>query len=264
MKNPKKHHFVPESYLSGFTLSNRKNGKLWVIDQVDANIRASTPKNEAHKRYFYRVEVNQGGDEFGVEKGFSEIEGSSIPVLKEIGKTRCIPSGDKYNILINYLTLQIVRTPKFRTNLQRLYSDIFDQLGKNALKIITGSKESFNKYIDDMIRRKPYLSKEDFDYDKIIKEIEKINIEADIDQNYHVQHSLKTIDTLLPLLGNRNWSIFTPENERLYFITSDNPVVLTWSDSKNYDRPIGFGLKGTDIIFAVNKSVVIIGRFESV
>lgn len=263
MNNPKKHHFVPESYLSGFTLSNRKNGKLWVIDQLKISIRPSTPKNEAHKRYLYRVKVMPEGDEFGVEKGLSQFEGLSIPVLKEIGKSRCIPSGKKYNLLMNYLTLQIVRTPKFRANLERMSSELYDKVGKTGLYIITQSKEYFDKYIDDMLRRKPHLKKTDFDYDKIKDSIKNITIGANIDQNYHVKHSLKTIDTILPLLGKRKWSILTPENNDSYFITSDNPVVLTWSDPKNNDLPLGFGLLGTDVIFPITKSVAIIGRFES-
>jgi hypothetical protein len=264
LTKPKKHHFIPKSYLSGFTtLTDKKKEELWVIDQNSATLRPSTPKNEAHKRYLYRVDVHPGGDEFGIEKAFSEFETLSIPILKEMGETRCIPSGEKYSILINYITLQIIRTPKFRTDYHKMLSSIGDQMHKITLQIITQSKAYFEKYIEDMLARKPHLKKEDFEYEKIKNSIDNVTIEADIDQNYYVEQSIKLTDKLLPLLGNRIWRTFVPKNGNSHFITSDNPVALIWSDQKNYGRPIGYGLEGTDVIFPINKSMVIIGRFNS-
>jgi len=262
MNIPKQHHFVPESYLSGFTFAESWNGELWVIDQIKAEIRPSTPHKEAHQRHLYKVEVLNGGNEFGVERALSDFESLSIPVLKDIGKTKCIPTGEKYNLLINFIALQIVRTPKFRKNTEKIYSNIYNQLGKTTLKLLTQSKEYFDSYLDDLMARKPHLDRDKFDYAMIKEYIDKIEIEADIDRNYHVQHSLNSMDNILPLLGDRNWCVATPENQHSYFITSDNPIALTWFESKNYEKPIGFGLKGTTVIFAINKSVVILGRFE--
>lgn len=262
MSNPKKHHYVPESYLSGFTLSEKKNDKLWVIDQYSATIRESTPKNEAHKRYFYKVAVVEGGDEFGIEKALSEFEGKSIPVLKDLIHNKRIPTNEDYDYLINYIALQIVRTPTFRKNFEESLSNVYDQLGKITLQMLVQSEEVFDKHIDDLIKRKPHLKEEEFDYEKIRRGIENITIKADIEQNYHIKHALRMIDNLLPHLGKRNWSVLLPPPKKQYFITSDNPVVLAWSYAQNFNRPIGYGLDGTDIIFPINKNIALLGRFE--
>lgn len=263
MANPKKHHFVPESYLAGFTLSGSKNDRLWVIDQKNVKVRPSTPQNEAHQRYLYRVDVEKGGDEFGIEKGFSEFENEAIPILKEISEKKAIPIGEKYDYLISYIALQIVRTPKYRDVFVKNLSNMYSQMGKLTIQFLFQSKERFNQYVEELINRKPHLNKDDFNYEKLLKETKNIDFEADINQNYHIKHALKMSDTLLPHLGNRSWCILLPQESNQYFITSDHPVELTWSDSNHNNRPIGYGLQHTDVIFPVNKSVTILGRFES-
>lgn len=204
-----------------------------------------------------------GGDEFGIERGFAEFESEAIPVLKEIGEKKRLPSKEKYDILMNYVALQIVRTPAYRNDFEKSVSKIYDQIGKLSLHVLLQSKEYFDKYVDEMLQRKPHLRKEDFNYEKIYKEYKNITIQAEIDQNYHVKHAIKMIDGLLPYLGSRNWSVLSPIENKQHFITSDNPVVLIWSEPSNFNIPIGYGLRNTDIIFPINKEVVIRGRFES-
>ena len=262
MNNPKKHHFVPESYLSGFTLTGKKKDKFWVIDKLNETVRRSTPQNEAHKRYLYKVKVEKGDDEFAIEKSFSKFENDAIPVLKEIDEKHSIPCGEQYDLLINYLALQIVRTPKFRDDLEKMLSNFYNQVGKLCLQMILQSKEYFDNYIDEMIRHKPYLCKEQFNYGRLCDVVKNRNIKAVIDNNYHVENSLKTINVLLPCLGNRNWCVLSPMDNRQYFIASDNPVVLIWSNHRNFNSPLGYGLRGTDVIFPINKKIAILGRFE--
>lgn len=80
----------------------------------------------------------------------------------------------------------------------------------------------------------------------------------------HVEQELKLVNTILPLLGARTWILITAPKGSSGFITSDHPVVLEWSEKKDrgmFSSP-GFGLRGTEVIFAVTQDIVMVGTFE--
>lgn len=53
MKNvPRKHHYVPQFYLAGFTLDGSSESPLFVCDQEQSKTWKSTPKQSAHRRDF--------------------------------------------------------------------------------------------------------------------------------------------------------------------------------------------------------------------
>ncbi len=47
----KKHHYLPESYLRGFTDSS--SGILWVYQKCHSEVRQSSPENEGYQKYYY-------------------------------------------------------------------------------------------------------------------------------------------------------------------------------------------------------------------
>ncbi len=66
MNVPKKQHFVPKSYLGGFT-NPEKEDRLWVFDKQGKPPRLSTPMNEGYERYTYQVEQHDGSvDKFSL------------------------------------------------------------------------------------------------------------------------------------------------------------------------------------------------------
>jgi hypothetical protein len=71
MSNPRKHHYVPRFYLSGFTADSPR---LHVLDKETGKSYASRIDDVGCERDFYIMEVEEEGDPFAVEKFFSTVE----------------------------------------------------------------------------------------------------------------------------------------------------------------------------------------------
>ncbi len=54
---PRKHHYVPQFYLQGFTVDGKGDGQLWVLDQKTGRQWQSTAKSSARQTDLYRVEL---------------------------------------------------------------------------------------------------------------------------------------------------------------------------------------------------------------
>jgi hypothetical protein len=57
---PRRHHFIPQFYLAGFTDSGQRDGSLWILNREDGLRWQGTPASVAHERDFYRVDDVEG------------------------------------------------------------------------------------------------------------------------------------------------------------------------------------------------------------
>src|ERR1017187_4944654 len=58
---PRRHHYVPQCWLAGFTDTGEKDGQLWVTDLVRRKQWQASPNNAGHIRDFYRLSPEQLG-----------------------------------------------------------------------------------------------------------------------------------------------------------------------------------------------------------
>jgi hypothetical protein len=114
MSIPRKHHFVPESYLSRFTESGERTGDLWVFDRELKMIRKSDPGNSGYQRDFYRLDDGVAEDPFYFEKAFSELESGASQAINQILATKALPDKTGMEYLMSFVGLLAVRTPAFR------------------------------------------------------------------------------------------------------------------------------------------------------
>jgi hypothetical protein len=67
------HHYVPQCWLSGFTESGKRGGRLFVTDLTRSKQWPTTPPNAGYERDFNRVE-DSNRDPLAFETFFSRIE----------------------------------------------------------------------------------------------------------------------------------------------------------------------------------------------
>src|SRR5450755_3787132 len=67
---PRRHHYVPQCWLAGFTETGENDGRLWVTDFSRQRQWPATPANAGHIRDFYRLS-DPAPDPVVVEKFFS-------------------------------------------------------------------------------------------------------------------------------------------------------------------------------------------------
>src|SRR5689334_21634139 len=94
-KTARKHHYVPQFHLAGFTNSGRRKDYFFVFDLKLSEVRRSRPMKVAAERDYYKVSADGYPPEF-IEGHFSLTESAFAPLVAEIDETRVFPKGTKY------------------------------------------------------------------------------------------------------------------------------------------------------------------------
>jgi len=107
---------------------------------------------------------------------------------------------------------------------------------------------------------------EDLSYEEMLDFYTRGEYQINLAREYHIDLEFSGVDAILPYLHDRKWMVFKATKESGPFITSDNPVSLTWNDPESvppiYRSSPGHGMAGTQLCFAVSKNTLLLGEFE--
>ena len=255
MSQPRRHHYIPQMYLAGFTSDGTKDGQLYTIDLKQNKRWKCKPNGIANIRDFYRVDIPDQ-DPFVIEHGFAEIEGEIATVLKNIIETRKLPSGDNLITLLHLVALSSSKVPVMREQLGKPIAEV----AKRVLDLTLANPERYYSTLKDMENAGIDVSKYP-SYENVKETHNNDGFVISPSQNWNIQSSLMMADILLPLLKDRNWGLIIPKNPSDIFICSDNPVSLMWTKESMLGYPPGFGLKNTMVFMPLCSSIGLIGLF---
>lgn len=254
-----KHHFIPAAYLAGFGIGNgkrrKRNYSIHVFDKELKKKYRNTCANVAFKYRYYKIDVD-GFDEDAIEDEFALIEGESLKIIENICLTHKLPVGNEYAFLMTFLGLMATRIPRFRDQINNTLSEIIKLTGKVYFN---------NERLDEIAVN---LKKSGVDLgEDNIKELKDFVLSGDysvsIDQGFNLGICLQMAQVLSKLLHERTWYLFyRTDNMSNHFVTSDAPLIITWSDDKLGPYPPGFGLIETRVIFPLNRNIVLVGEFN--
>ena len=98
-------------------------------------------------------------------------------------------------------------------------------------------------------------------FEDVKRFFEEGNYKIEFHPEGNLRVEFRAFDELLPLLGQRTWSVLVAPHEGPEFVCSDHPVTLTWKSGRS--GPVGFGLKETEVFFPLGRRVGFYGVFES-
>ena len=251
------HHYVPQFYLRNFADGIGRKARVVFFDEETRRLEPTLVRNVASKRYFNRVEA-EGQDPDYLENALAELEGEIAGPLGEVIEARAFPSDEHFSYVMNLAALLSVRNPRMRGQMEKFHQDVVEK----TLGVLTSSEEVWEhqakRMKDDGVELSGNVSYEDIKRFRVEKKY-TINI----DQTHLIGVELEMVQPVLETLSNRNWCFATaPEGSQ--YITSDDPVVLEWSDNRergSFASP-GHGLRGTSITFPLSSDVLLIGMFE--
>src|SRR5205085_7872581 len=84
LSDPKRHHYVPAFYLSGFAQTRDRDGLLEVYDREKREFRTQTPDSVAFEKFYYATESVDGMRDLSTEKFFGELEGAAKPLIDKL------------------------------------------------------------------------------------------------------------------------------------------------------------------------------------
>jgi hypothetical protein len=252
------HHWVPQTYLKNFAKSPSKNAQIYVVDKTLKTSFITSPRNIASARDFNRVDV-PGVNPNQVESDYSKFEGELTPALRRMMESRTFGNAEDHNLILNLIALLAIRTPRMRENIRTFH----EQVAKMVMNMTLESEERFSSAYKraktDGFVRGPSVS-----YESMKKFVESDQYSISVSTTSHVERELNLMNQILPLLGQRTWTLLHARPGTGGFVTSDHPVSLQWTEQKDrgvFSSP-GFALRGTEVLFPVSHDVIELGQHQ--
>lgn len=243
MNEPRKHHYVPQTYLKNFCIPGKAK-KIYVYDKINNKKFETSIQDIAAERDFYRV--NDREDACYWEHYYSQEFETKYPYVIQTITAVCTLSIHNAIVLdlalkeslASMICVQLLRTKKARENHfevgKRVSIETLEQL-KTSLKshINQEQKECLNKF---------QLTEEQF------KGI-----------NLPIINDVDRLKRLTEYILNKNWMIyFNAGFDKVPYITSDHPVCYYNVASQNTGfEDNGLAVSTTIILFPITSKIAI-------
>lgn len=251
------HHFIPQFYLRGFADGIGRKAKVFTFDRETRSNFTTLVRNVGSRRHFFRVEID-GVDPNAIEDAMAEIETQFAVHLSEVIKAKAFPTPEHFNSIMNILANISVRNPRLRGQMEGFHKDFVERISRLALS----SKERWEAQTESM-RKDGYRVDDTISFEDMKSFHESKQYDISIDQTHLIQLEFKMLDPVLNYAARRNWCFVSAPKDHQY-ISSDDPVVLSWLDAKNKGPyPPGHGLKGTIVLFPLCSDLLLMGSFDA-
>lgn len=258
MSNPSRHHhYIPQFYLAGFTESGDKDDAIHVTDIREKKEFITNPRNVGAQRDFNRVDI-PGVEIDELEKSFSKFESKVAPVLSRIIQKKTLPSGEEMEILVNFVALLGTRNPQIRSNFGAAQKQVMHRVAQ----LMVADRDTWESQLEQFKKENPEVELPDVSYEEMREFVEEQRYEIEFQHGHHATLELSALDSVLPFLFEREWSLLIADEKAGHFVCSDRPVVL---NSKKEGRPpigIGFGTPETELTMPISKRLAVLATFE--
>jgi hypothetical protein len=132
----RRHHFVPQCYLRGFTVERKKKRQIAVFDAKGRKAFTAGIDNVALERDFNRVEID-GLAPDAFEAAMAAFESEISPALDRIIATESIAAEEDRIALVNLICALALRNPRLRETIR----DFHEQVAKRVLDVMLATPE---------------------------------------------------------------------------------------------------------------------------
>ncbi|HFD4278014.1 TPA: DUF4238 domain-containing protein [Vibrio parahaemolyticus] len=258
MSTSRHHHYLSQCYLKGFTKGNAKNSKLTVFDLKTMKKFETKPRNVGGMRDFNRVDI-PGIDPEIVEKQQSEFEGKVATALKCIEETLDF-SGDTKNLILELVGMLAIKSPEMRKHIAEPQIEI----AKRFMAMSLDTKERWEAQIDRILEETGEDISQGKTYEEMKEFFDSKEYNVEVTREHQIHMELIGMQRITELLHFRNWVLLKAGEDAGEFITTDNPVSLTWTEPQKVPGFVspGFGLRDTMVYFPVTKNLALVGEFD--
>lgn len=240
------HHYVPQSYLKRFAISDKP--EQVIAYEVGKRPYATHVHNVAGQRDFYTyTKTDNGKKDADLEDILAGVDDAGINVLRMLDD---MPDGyvglpEEYNAnLLAYIAFQHTRNLQER----KMWATMFGQSTKMYMQAVASQKDSYHrdakkalghKYKFDTVERtrKAFLNG-------------KANISYDPLDQYFIGTALEMSKVLYEILfTSKKMVLVSKTNDASEFVTSDNPVTHYLTEEQKTKRPAFLGVGYIDAVF---------------
>ncbi len=258
LKNPKRskrHHFISQFCLAGFTSDGTQDGDIYCFDLHKKFFRLTKTRDIAFENHFNDIDA-EGIPTDGLELKLSDFEDVVSPAFAEFRKTKSLPQGIELDKILNFIALVLVRNPVVRRAIDEARTQAYFEYLRNQLS----SKESWEKF-KEKTQSSGMTILADFSYEDAVEKLLPRTVELQGEPMSFHKVEFNTADEVLPLLALRSWEVVLAQPDQL-FITSDQPVSKIWTAP--WPPPLNaHGLKSlhSALLFPVSTDILLLGTF---
>lgn len=255
----RKHHYLSQCYLKGFTDGGGKASKLTVFDRKQKKHFTTTPKNVGAIRDFNRINVD-GVDPNILEHSLSLFETKAATALKKLRDGASF-DGEIREVTLNLVALLAIRSPRMREHWRKFQA----QIAERIMDLVLFSKDRWESQTREMVAAGVEVD-ETVTYEDLKQFYESKQYTIEVPREHQIHMEFVGIDAVLPTLLARKWLVVRATERTGPFVTSDRPVSLTWNEPdkvpRMYRESPGFGLKGTQVYFPLSSNTALVGEFD--
>jgi hypothetical protein len=246
VSNPKRHHFLPESYLLRFS----HEGLVWVFDREQLEYRRQQPRNTAVIRNFYTIINAKAQKDYRIEQFLAGIEGKTAPIIAKLDAGESITANERID-LAKFIALLLTRTPKFEREITEIADRFHKIVAKEMIRDIETAAELLRRSGNDgsvtpesMLE---FVQQEKF---RMVGS-RNIAVKTMLDQTKKITKEIVLMD----------WCVV--HSDRPGFVTTDSPLgFIVPDDLKRSGEPV-LGLassKVTKVIPLTHQTALLIGQ----
>lgn len=234
MPNPKRHHYIPESYLCRFTAGRTDQSPFSVFDIRMRQFRIQTPRNTGVQGYYNAVEQADGTRNLDIEKSLSRIEGEAHRTIAKVERREELDEKERGVLALFVATLKL-RGPEFQDEVGQMMGATLRQAARLTLETDERAEESLAQFERDTGAPLGISA----------KELRAFILSDDYSINIHRNEGLRVMAALAGDTAKRfarmDWTFFHSPSDRA-FITTDSPFyVMEPSGWDTVPRWYGFG-----------------------
>jgi Protein of unknown function (DUF4238) len=126
MTTPRKHHYLPQFYLRGFSPDGTK---ITQIEKATGRGYSANIKDTAAIRDFHEIDSDSVDDRFALERKLAEIEGTLASYLREFLRDG-FGNEQAYAETLGLLSMLRVRVPAMKTHIESFHREYIRSTGK--------------------------------------------------------------------------------------------------------------------------------------
>jgi len=254
-----RHHYIPEAYLKRFV--NIKSEKM--IHRYDKEEKAGiiiSCKDAAIIKNDNRFKNKDGVFDYNsIENFYSQHIEQPFGLLMSKLASKQELNNDDLICLVTFIANMLTRVPTFRSYAKALYNGMHKALSERTLSMLAANRQLFESTVksegcqlDDKLLNETY--------DWLVQYQDHLEISVEHSHESTLEPMLDALCIFVNILSKFSWNFFAIDDGEREFITSDNPVIRTFS--KPMKKYHGYITKDTVVYLPLSKTISLIGCFD--
>lgn len=250
MSQAKRHHIVPESYLSNFT---NKKKKLYVFPKTrDSGPFEASISKVSVRRHYHSYRDENGVIDVKIENALGSIENIAKPIIDNIIQLNDITPQEKIDLAV-HIGIMLTRNPNFRDSAEKFMCETAEFFKRH---LFANSSE-----MASLIEDAPQSIIEAAGGKGNIRQWACENLEVKVLPEASL-HCVRDGLAIADLLNKMHWRFWVNTHRVIKFLTSDNPCYVTNKVMDNSAYGTGIAYPDSRLHFPISPTVFLIADWS--